>query len=317
MTRPKLLEVGLSLDGDLRPARARIVAVGASGCVRHVRHAAGLRRPRARRVPRCGVGGCCVAPIRTGDVGIARRPATARDHGAALRPPRRRRVSSSTDQTCFDRSTSPSGAAVPITNPTAHAARRRCRSPAERAVGDCVERALVARLVTVKGLRVILAELGGRGRSRNRRAAVALGPAGARRSASREHDRAAHGSTAVRRPRDRPGRVPADGACSTGRRLRPDFPCPRGDDHRRGRRAGCALHPDRPWTPTCSDRTSSSATATWCSATRRRTSGASQLSRVRCRAVCLERGSPRLGRLHSRSRAISCVAETTRTARER
>lgn len=32
-------------------------------------------------------------------------------------------------------------------------------------VGSCVERALVSRLVTVKGLRVILAELGGRGRT--------------------------------------------------------------------------------------------------------------------------------------------------------
>ncbi len=32
-------------------------------------------------------------------------------------------------------------------------------------VGDCVERALMSRLVTVKGLRVILAELGGRGRT--------------------------------------------------------------------------------------------------------------------------------------------------------
>ena len=32
-------------------------------------------------------------------------------------------------------------------------------------VGECIERALVARLVTVKGLRMILADLGGRGRS--------------------------------------------------------------------------------------------------------------------------------------------------------
>jgi very-short-patch-repair endonuclease len=35
----------------------------------------------------------------------------------------------------------------------------------KRQVGDCIERALVARLVTVKGLRLILGDLGGRGRS--------------------------------------------------------------------------------------------------------------------------------------------------------
>lgn len=53
---------------------------------------------------------------------------------------------------------------VPITNPI----RSLLDAGAEqtkRQVGECVERALVARLVRVKGLRMILVELGGRGRT--------------------------------------------------------------------------------------------------------------------------------------------------------
>lgn len=53
---------------------------------------------------------------------------------------------------------------VPITNPIRALLDASVELPA-RAVSDCVERALVARLVTVKGLRLILAELGGRGRT--------------------------------------------------------------------------------------------------------------------------------------------------------
>jgi very-short-patch-repair endonuclease len=53
---------------------------------------------------------------------------------------------------------------VPITNPMRTLLDAGAVLPT-RDVGDCVERALVARLVTVKGLRVILADLGGRGRS--------------------------------------------------------------------------------------------------------------------------------------------------------
>ncbi len=53
---------------------------------------------------------------------------------------------------------------VPITNPIRSLLDAGAELPRWQ-VGDCVERALVARLVTVKGLRVILAELGGRGRT--------------------------------------------------------------------------------------------------------------------------------------------------------
>ncbi len=53
---------------------------------------------------------------------------------------------------------------VPITNPLRSLLDAGAELP-RHVVGDCVERALVARLVTVKGLRVILAELGGRGRT--------------------------------------------------------------------------------------------------------------------------------------------------------
>ncbi len=53
---------------------------------------------------------------------------------------------------------------VPITNPIRSLLDAGVELP-RHLVGDCVERALVSRLVTVKGLRVILAELGGRGRT--------------------------------------------------------------------------------------------------------------------------------------------------------
>jgi very-short-patch-repair endonuclease len=53
---------------------------------------------------------------------------------------------------------------VPITNPLRSLLDAGVELP-RHLVGDCVERALVSRLVTVKGLRVILAELGGRGRT--------------------------------------------------------------------------------------------------------------------------------------------------------
>ncbi len=53
---------------------------------------------------------------------------------------------------------------VPITNPLRTLLDAGAVLP-RWAVGDCIERALAARLVTVKGLRVILAQLGGRGRS--------------------------------------------------------------------------------------------------------------------------------------------------------
>lgn len=53
---------------------------------------------------------------------------------------------------------------VPITNPLRSLLDAGVELP-RYVVGDCVERALVNRLVTVKGLRVILAELGGRGRA--------------------------------------------------------------------------------------------------------------------------------------------------------
>ncbi len=53
---------------------------------------------------------------------------------------------------------------VPLTNPLRALLDAGAVLPRAR-VGDCVERALVARLVSVKGLRVILAELGGRGRT--------------------------------------------------------------------------------------------------------------------------------------------------------
>ena len=52
---------------------------------------------------------------------------------------------------------------VPITNPIRSLLDAGAELPSH-VVGECVERALVARLVTVKGLRVILVELGGRGR---------------------------------------------------------------------------------------------------------------------------------------------------------
>ncbi len=53
---------------------------------------------------------------------------------------------------------------IPLTNPIRSLLDAGVELP-RRVVGDCVERALVARLVTVKALRVILAELGGRGRT--------------------------------------------------------------------------------------------------------------------------------------------------------
>lgn len=53
---------------------------------------------------------------------------------------------------------------VPITNPIRSLLDAGVELP-RYAVGECVERALHQRLVTVKGLRVILAELGGRGRT--------------------------------------------------------------------------------------------------------------------------------------------------------
>jgi very-short-patch-repair endonuclease len=53
---------------------------------------------------------------------------------------------------------------VPITNPLRSLLDAGAVLPRGR-VGDCVERALVARLVSIKGLRLILAELGGRGRA--------------------------------------------------------------------------------------------------------------------------------------------------------
>lgn len=53
---------------------------------------------------------------------------------------------------------------VPITNPIRSLLDAGVELPRWQ-VGECVERALVARLVTVKALRVILAELGGRGRT--------------------------------------------------------------------------------------------------------------------------------------------------------
>lgn len=53
---------------------------------------------------------------------------------------------------------------VPITNPMRSLLDAGVELP-RHLVGECVERALVSRLVTVKGLRVILAELGGRGRT--------------------------------------------------------------------------------------------------------------------------------------------------------
>lgn len=53
---------------------------------------------------------------------------------------------------------------VPITNPIRSLLDAGVELPRWQ-VGECVERALVARVVTVKALRVILAELGGRGRT--------------------------------------------------------------------------------------------------------------------------------------------------------
>jgi very-short-patch-repair endonuclease len=53
---------------------------------------------------------------------------------------------------------------VPITNPMRTLLDAGAVLP-RPVVAECVERALVSRLVTVKGLRVVLAELGGRGRS--------------------------------------------------------------------------------------------------------------------------------------------------------
>jgi very-short-patch-repair endonuclease len=53
---------------------------------------------------------------------------------------------------------------LPITNPMRTLLDAGAVLP-KRAVADCIERALVARLVTVRGLRMILADLGGRGRS--------------------------------------------------------------------------------------------------------------------------------------------------------
>lgn len=53
---------------------------------------------------------------------------------------------------------------VPITNPIRSLLDAGVELP-RHVVGECVERALVSRLVTVKGLRVILADLGGRGRT--------------------------------------------------------------------------------------------------------------------------------------------------------
>lgn len=53
---------------------------------------------------------------------------------------------------------------VPLTNPIRSLLDAGVELPRHQ-VGECVERALVARLVTVKGLRVILADLGGRGRT--------------------------------------------------------------------------------------------------------------------------------------------------------
>jgi very-short-patch-repair endonuclease len=53
---------------------------------------------------------------------------------------------------------------VPLTNPMRSLLDAGAVLPAG-VVGDCVELALMRRLVTVKGLRVILAELGGKGRS--------------------------------------------------------------------------------------------------------------------------------------------------------
>jgi hypothetical protein len=53
---------------------------------------------------------------------------------------------------------------VPVTNPLRALLDAGVAIPRSR-VADCIERALTARLVTVEGLRVILAELGGRGRS--------------------------------------------------------------------------------------------------------------------------------------------------------
>ena len=67
---------------------------------------------------------------------------------------------------------------VPVTNPMRallDAGARRCR---DAVVGECVERALESRLVTVKGLRVILADLGGRGRSGHRPPCAATSTAG-------------------------------------------------------------------------------------------------------------------------------------------
>lgn len=53
---------------------------------------------------------------------------------------------------------------IPITNPMRSLLDAGVELP-RAVVGECIERALVARLVSVKGLRVILAELGGRGRT--------------------------------------------------------------------------------------------------------------------------------------------------------
>jgi hypothetical protein len=53
---------------------------------------------------------------------------------------------------------------VPLTNPLRTLLDAGAVLP-PNVVGECIERALTMRLVTVKGLRVILAELGGRGRS--------------------------------------------------------------------------------------------------------------------------------------------------------
>jgi very-short-patch-repair endonuclease len=53
---------------------------------------------------------------------------------------------------------------VPVTNPLRTLLDAGAVLPAS-VVADCVERALTARLVTVRGLRTILADLGGRGRS--------------------------------------------------------------------------------------------------------------------------------------------------------
>ena len=101
------------------------------------------------------------------------------------------------------------------------------------------------KLVTVKGLRVILDDLGRRGRTGTGALRSHLDRRALGRQASGEHARAAHGTTApAARPRHRTGRVPGhDPARGTHAASR--LPRQPGQGRRGGRRARCALQPRR------------------------------------------------------------------------